>query len=96
MRNKNKPGNTICIGKHFYYEETGDAEKDLLTNSQKMATIMETFIKENPADWLWFQHLFWTEADEIEMYRNLDVQQRQKLGLDFSIDNNGEVGNERK
>lgn len=96
VRNKNKPGNTICIGKHFYYEETGDAEKDLLTNSQKMATIMETFIKENPADWLWFQHLFWTEADEIEMYRNLDGQQRQKLGLDFSTNNNGEVGHERE
>ena len=61
-----------------------------------MATIMETFIKENPADWLWFQRLFWTEADEIEVYRNLDGQQRQKLGLDFSINNNGEVGHERE
>lgn len=96
VRNRNKPGNTICIGKHFYYEETGDKEKDLLDNSQKMATVMETFIKENPADWLWFQHLFWTEADEIDMYRNLDARQRQKLGFNFSTNNGGEVGNERE
>lgn len=58
VRNEDCIGNTICVGKHFYYEETGDKKHDFLVNAQKMATIMEEFIKAHPADWMWFQHLF--------------------------------------
>jgi KDO2-lipid IV(A) lauroyltransferase len=36
-----------------------------------MADVLETFIKKHPAEWLWFQHLFWTEPDKIEMLKEL-------------------------
>lgn len=77
VRNKGGKGHTICVGKHFYYEETGDKERDLLVNSQKMATVIEDFIKEHPEDWLWFQHLFWTRPGRIDMYNSLSDEEKK-------------------
>ena len=65
--------------KHFYYEETGDKKHDLLVNAQKMATIMEEFIKAHPADWMWFQHLFWTEPWSIEMYCRMTDEEKEEI-----------------
>lgn len=62
---------TIRIGKPFHYEEQGDKQMDLVQNSQKMADIMENFIKQYPYDWMWFQHLFWTEPEKIRMLQEL-------------------------
>lgn len=81
VRNENGTGNTICVGKHFYYEDTGDKKRDLIVNSQKMATIIEGFIKSHPADWLWFQHLFWTEPEEIAMYQALTKEEKELYGI---------------
>jgi KDO2-lipid IV(A) lauroyltransferase len=71
IRRKNGKGHTICVQKAFHYENTGGTRADLLKNSQKMADVLETFIKKHPAEWLWFQHLFWTEPDKIEMLKEL-------------------------
>ncbi|EFR42405.1 lysophospholipid acyltransferase family protein [Dialister micraerophilus] len=79
IRNKSGKGHTICVRKSFYYEHTGDKEKDLRTNSQKMATILEEFIRENPENWMWFQHLFWTEPDEIQRFVNLSEEEKNKM-----------------
>lgn len=57
---------TIRLGKPFHFEETDDKDEELIRNSQKMAEIMEDFIKEYPYDWMWFQHLFWTEPEKIK------------------------------
>ncbi len=62
---------TIRIGKPFHFEEQGDKQMDLVRNSQKMADIMEDFIKQYPYDWMWFQHLFWTEPEKIRMLQEL-------------------------
>lgn len=62
---------TIRIGKPFHFEEHGDKQMDLVKNSQKMADIMEDFIKQYPYDWMWFQHLFWTEPEKIRMLQEL-------------------------
>lgn len=78
-RNKDKPGHTIRVLPHFFCEDTGDKEKDLLTNSQKMATIMENFIKDHPEDWLWFQHLFWTRPDDIKLFRSMTMEEKDAL-----------------
>ncbi len=43
VRNENGKGHTICVGKKFYYEDTGDEEGDLLRISQKMATMSGRF-----------------------------------------------------
>lgn len=79
IRNPGGRGHTICVGKHFYYEDTGDRKGDLLRNSQKMASIMESFIKEHPEDWLWFQHLFWTRPGKIKMYNELAPEDKKNL-----------------
>ena len=84
VRNPGGKGHTICIGKHFYYENTGDAKKDLLTNAQKMASTMETFIKEHPSDWLWFQHLFWTRPGRIKMYMDLSDEEKKVFASGIS------------
>lgn len=62
---------TIRLGKPFHFEETDDKDEELIRNSQKMAEIMEDFIKEYPYDWMWFQHLFWTEPEKIKMLREM-------------------------
>ena len=85
VRNEDCIGNTICVGKHFYYEETGDEKHDLLVNAQKMATIMEEFIKAHPADWMWFQHLFWTEPWSIEMYCRMTDEEKRKLSTEYLL-----------
>lgn len=89
VRNEDCIGNTICVGKHFYYEETGDKKHDLLVNAQKMATIMEEFIKAHPADWMWFQHLFWTEPWSIEMYCRMTDEEKRKLSTEYLCGKSG-------
>lgn len=61
---------TIRMGKPFHFEPMDDSEEELIHNSQKMATIMENFIKAHPDDWMWFQHLFWTPPEKIRMLRD--------------------------
>lgn len=86
VRNEGGKGHTICIAKPFYYEETGDTKRDLMTNAQKMATIMEDFIKEHPTDWLWFQHLFWTRPGRIKMYMELTEEEKKRFAPGISED----------
>lgn len=91
-RNEDGKGHTISVGKHFYYEDTGDEERDLRENSKKMASIMEEFIKEHPADWLWFQHLFWTRPGKIDMYMNLSDEEKREYAKGVHPDWNETVG----
>lgn len=58
----------------------------MLVNAQKMATIMEEFIKAHPADWMWFQHLFWTEPWSIEMYCRMTDEEKEEIirGVPFA------------
>lgn len=84
IRNKSGVGHTICMKPHFYYEDTGDKEKDLLKNSQKMATVLEEFIRENPENWMWFQHLFWTtNPDKIKRFKKLSKEEKIEMSKDM-------------
>lgn len=58
----------------------------MLVNAQKMAAIMEEFIKAHPADWMWFQHLFWTEPWSIEMYCQMTDEEKEEIirGVPFA------------
>lgn len=69
-RDADQKGHTIRIGKAFHFVEMEDKEEELIANSQKMATVMENFIKEYPTDWMWFQHLFWTDPEDIRMLQH--------------------------
>ncbi len=68
---------TIRMGKPFHFERMEDPVEELIHNSQKMASIMEEFIKQYPYDWIWFQHLFWTEPGKIKMLKEI----RKREGL---------------
>lgn len=81
VRNENGMGHVIHIGKPFYYERTGDKKRDVLINAGRMAKEMEDFIKSHPTQWMWFQHLFWTEAKEIKMYTMLTDKEKEEYDL---------------
>lgn len=85
-RKENGVGHVIRMEKSFHYERTGDSRKDILVNSQKMASIMERVICKYPKDWLWFQHLFWSEPEKIRMIREMTEEEIRELfkGLPYS------------
>ncbi len=55
----------VVIGEVMYYEDTGNKEEDIARLTRKMAVLTETFIKEHPTEWLWFQHRWSTAPEEI-------------------------------
>lgn len=54
VRNPNGGHNTIVYDK-FYYEDTGDEEKDMYNCTKRMTEIVEEVIRKYPDNWLWFQ-----------------------------------------
>ncbi len=54
----------VVIGEVMHYEDTGDSDKDLYDFTYKMTKIIEKIIRENPTQWLWFQHRWNTPPDE--------------------------------
>lgn len=77
-RNEGGKGHTIRLGKPFHYEELDDKQEELVYNAQKMASAMECFIRQYPADWIWFQHLFWTKPEDIKMLREMKEKDGEK------------------
>ncbi len=57
--------NRVFIGEIMYYEDTGNADEDIAQLTRKMAVVTENFIKEHPTEWLWFQHRWSTEPEDI-------------------------------
>lgn len=55
----------VVIGEVMYYEDTGNKEEDIARLTRKMAVLTENFIKEHPTEWLWFQHRWSTEPEDI-------------------------------
>ena len=47
------------------FEDTGDADGDLLRFTEKMTAIIEKVIRENPTQWLWFQKR-WNTPPEMQ------------------------------
>lgn len=47
------------------FEDTGDADKDLFKFTEKMTEIIESVIRENPTQWLWFQKR-WNTPPEMQ------------------------------
>lgn len=68
---------TIRMGRPFHFEPMEDKDEELIRNSQKMAAIMEDFIKKHPYDWMWFQHLFWTEPEKIRMLKEIRKKKKE-------------------
>ena len=49
----------------MHFEDTGDADGDLLRFTEKMTRIIENVIRENPTQWLWFQKR-WNTPPEMQ------------------------------
>lgn len=54
----------VIIGEPLRYEDHGDPDKDLFDFTVRMTRIVETLIKENPTQWLWFQKRWNTSPDQ--------------------------------
>ena len=55
----------VKIFEVMHFEETGDADGDLLRFTEKMTRIIENVIRENPTQWLWFQKR-WNTPPEMQ------------------------------
>lgn len=71
---KPEGGHIIHVLPPLYYEDTGDKEKDLYRLTEKTVRVTESFIKEHPEEWLWFQHRWNTKLHEIE-----DIEAKLKI-----------------
>ena len=52
------------FGEPMRYEDHGDTDKDLYDLTVKTTRILERVIRENPTQWLWFQHRWNTPPEE--------------------------------
>lgn len=71
---RKKNGHIVHVLPPLYYEDTGDAEKDLYRLTEKTVRVTESFIKEHPEEWLWFQHRWNTKIHEI-----VDIEHKLKV-----------------
>ncbi|MBQ9488101.1 MAG: lysophospholipid acyltransferase family protein [Selenomonadaceae bacterium] len=55
----------VKIFEVMHFEDTGDADGDLLRFTEKMTRIIENVIRENPKQWLWFQKR-WNTPPEMQ------------------------------
>ena len=55
----------VKIFEPMYFEDTGDADGDLLRCTEKMTRLLEKIILENPTQWLWFQKR-WNTPPEMQ------------------------------
>ena len=54
----------VMVGEVLRYEDSGDTDKDLYDLTLRMTRILETVIRENPTQWLWFQKRWNTPPEE--------------------------------
>jgi len=54
----------VVIGEILHFEDHGDSDKDLYDFTVKMTKIVDTIIRENPTQWIWFQKRWNTPPEE--------------------------------
>lgn len=52
----------ICLQPPLYYEDTGNPEADLYNLTERTTRIIESAIRENPDEWVWFKKRWNTEV----------------------------------
>jgi len=65
-----KHHNQIMVGQIMHYENTGNPEEDVARLTRKMGCLTESFVKEHPTEWLWFQHRWSTKPEDIIALHN--------------------------
>ena len=56
---------TLMIEKPITLDDTGDKEKDIVTNTQKWSMVVESYIRRYPEQWVWM-HRRWKTQDKKE------------------------------
>lgn len=57
-------GHRVLIHPPFYYEDTGNEDRDIYNLTLKMTHIIEDTIRAYPDEWLWFQKRWNTRVDQ--------------------------------
>ena len=57
-------GHRVLIHPPFYYEDTGNEDRDIYNLTLKMTQIIEDTIRAYPDEWLWFQKRWNTRIDQ--------------------------------
>ena len=57
-------GHRVLIHPSFYYEDTGNEDRDIYNLTLKMTQIIEDTIRAYPDEWLWFQKRWNTRVDQ--------------------------------
>ena len=63
----------VIVGEAMRYDDTGDTDKDLFDLTVKMTKILETVVRENPTQWLWFQKR-WNTAPDMQKTKHHTVK----------------------
>ncbi len=73
---KPKGGHVVHILPPLYYKDTGNEEEDIYRLTEETVKVTESFIREHPTEWIWFQHRWNTKEDEIiDLHKKLAVRE---------------------
>ena len=68
----------VKIGEIMHFKDTGDTDADLLHFTEQMTEILESVIRENPTQWLWFQKRWNTPPEMQKTNKHHTVKVRRK------------------
>ena len=57
-------GHRVIMHPCFYYEDTGNEDRDLYNLTLKMTAVTEEIIRAHPDEWLWFQKRWLTKLNQ--------------------------------
>jgi len=57
---------TLVVEKPIEFVNTGDKEKDLVENTQRWSSVIESYIRRYPEQWVWMHRRWKTKAGQIE------------------------------
>ena len=69
-----KGGHRVLISQPFYYEDSGNENRDIYNLTMKMTAVIEDTIRSYPDEWLWFQKRWNTPVSHP------DITQSEKAG----------------
>ncbi len=71
---KPEGGHIVEVFPPLYYEDTGNEGEDIFRLTEACVRITESFIREHPDEWLWFQHRWNTKPQEI-----VDIDKKMEI-----------------
>ncbi len=60
-------GHRVLLYEPFYYQDTGNEDRDIYELTLKMTQITEEVIRTYPDEWLWFQKRWNTKIENHEV-----------------------------